>query len=90
MTSLRKCVPYVLLGWYFLVFAYGIFSFPDAPYKPCGLGQYCGKRNAIHTESEYHSFRVWEATFLASLAVALVGGVILNDRKKRKSDDGNV
>lgn len=71
------------VAWCFIVFAYGLAKYPDAPYKACrSPAGYCGKGGTIHTESEYKAQQTWERTLLVSWPFGILAAIYLARTRK--------
>jgi len=64
MQRLRKAITAVLAPAMLIFFFYGLYRFPDAPFRPCNAQQYCGKQGKPHTLEEYIAFKRWESTLI--------------------------
>jgi hypothetical protein len=49
-----------VVGWMLVLFAYGIFRYPDGPIHQCVSHGYCGKQGQQHTEVEYNHYLKWQ------------------------------
>ena len=79
-----KVTSYLVAGWCLLVFAFGLFSFPDAPFKPCTAeAGYCGKTGQPHTKSEYEAQVLWERTLLVSWPFGIAAAIYLSRLRRR-------
>ena len=78
--KLVRVIPKLVIAWCLLVLFYGIVSFPDAPFRPCDDGAYCGKQGAHHTAQEYARFDRWQTMLIVSWPFGLL---VAFSRRKR-------
>jgi len=64
---------------------YGFVLYPDAPIHPCGVNQFCGKRDQLRTEEQYRKFVAWEQALLISVPFGFLAGFILERRSRRRA-----
>lgn len=67
-------------GWCIVLLLYGVCTFPDAPFKPCPDGPYCGKGQVQHSEEEYQAFSRWQTLLFVSWPFGLLAA--FTGRKK--------
>lgn len=65
--------------------AYGFIRYPDAPIRPCGANQFCGKHDRPHSEEQYNGFLAWEEAFVISLPFGFAAGFLLERRNRRRA-----
>jgi hypothetical protein len=83
MKRLARVTCMAVVAWCFIVFAYGLYSYPDAPYKPCKAAPgYCGKTGLSHTELEYHAQKLWERALLISWPCGILAALCLRQIRK--------
>jgi hypothetical protein len=64
-------IQYLILSPVALVIIYGFIRFPDAPIRPCHTIelQYCGKRKALHSESDYLEYRIVKKVLFTTFVI---------------------
>jgi hypothetical protein len=67
------------------VFVYGFINFPDAPIRPCGVGQFCGKSSALYPEEKYQAFVDWTTALIVSIPFGVASGFLLYWRARRRA-----
>ncbi|WP_228893339.1 hypothetical protein [Pseudoduganella aquatica] len=80
--KLSDIVARLVTGWCIVLLLYGLLTFPDAPFKPCQDGPYCGKGHVTHTEEEYQAFSRWQTLLFVSWPFGLL---VAFTRKKKSS-----
>ena len=78
----KRTIAYVVIGWCLTIFVYGFATFPDAPWKACGDGHFCGKMKQVHSFSEYQAFTRWETALFISWPFGIACVVWLRRAKK--------
>ena len=76
-------IAQILFGVFLVVFAYGLYRFPDAPIRQVG-GQYVGKYSAIHSREDFEQLRIWERVYITTFAATFVSAVLLRFGKRRE------
>jgi hypothetical protein len=77
-----------VVTWMLVLFAYGIFSYPDGPIRQCTSHGYCGKQGQPHTEREYRRYLAWQTTIEWSWPPGLLI-LFLANRKRLYLPGGN-
>lgn len=78
----RDWLARAVVAWCLGCLAYGFVHFPDAPYKPCGPRQFCGKYDAPHTRAQYDAFLLWQRTLFLSAPFGMAAGWFLRARRR--------
>jgi hypothetical protein len=78
---------FCIVAWCIALFAYGIVTYTDMPYKPCFNGefngQYCGKRGAIQPPEKVESWKQWEGLLFASWPFGIMAGFALSRLRRQ-------
>lgn len=78
MSRALRVASYAVVAWCFVLFFYGLASFPDAPYKVCNSTYgYCGKTGHPHTTEEYEAQHTWERALLISWPFGILAAIYL-------------
>ena len=75
----------LLVALFVGVFFYGAVRYPDAPYRPCAAGPFCGKGNRPHTEEQYRAFLAWQNTLIISFPFGMAASLLLGRRRRRRA-----
>jgi hypothetical protein len=78
-----RIITRIIPIWCVAVLAYGLWMYPDAPFKACVDGPYCGKRHTIHSESDYQGFIRWQATLFISWPFGMVAVYLIRREKQQ-------
>ena len=62
-----------------------VSNFPDAPLRPCGTDQFCGRSDERHSQADYRKYVFLERAILATLPIPLAAGGILVWRRRRRA-----
>jgi hypothetical protein len=81
-TTVARVARAVIGAGMALVFAYGVFLYPDAPIKTCSSG-YCGKYGRAHTAAEFDDFMRWEHALFVVWPAGVVALVLLKPASRR-------
>lgn len=77
---------FCIVAWCIALFAYGMVTYTDAPYKPCFNGEfngrYCGKRGATQPFEKVAGWQRWEGLLLASWPFGMLAGFGLGRLRK--------
>ena len=66
-----------VVAWCLALFFYGLFTYPDSPYKWCGGQAYCGKRGSVYTYETYEAWKQWLGMLFASWPFGMLAGFAL-------------
>lgn len=66
-----------------VVFLYGLIMYPDAPYKACVDGTYCGKTSMFHSYETYESWKRWEGALFVYWPIGLLASYGLRRLRKQ-------
>jgi len=72
--NILQIILFLIIGFCLVVFLYGIANFPDAPYKFCVNGPYCGKTGKYHSFETYSNWKQWEKIFFSCLPFGIFSG----------------
>ena len=65
----------VLFGVFVVVFAYGLYRFPDSPIRYVN-GQYVGKYGARHSLEDFEQMKAWERAFIGTFIASFTSAVV--------------
>ena len=77
-----QAVLFAVIGVCLGVFIYGLLLYPDAPYKLCADGYYCGKTGISYDYEIFNKWKSWEKTLFVCWPFGLVASYVL--RKLRQ------
>ncbi|MEW6761898.1 MAG: hypothetical protein AB1437_13840 [Pseudomonadota bacterium] len=69
-----QALCFCLVLWCLGLFFYGLFTYPDAPYKWCGAWEYCGKRGSVIAQATFEDWKHWQGMLFASWPFGMLAG----------------
>ncbi|WBS05570.1 hypothetical protein OU994_15410 [Pseudoduganella sp. SL102] len=78
-----QALSFAIVACCLAVFFYGLITYPDAPYKPCVDGPYCGKTGKHHSYETYRDWNRWEGVLIACWPFGLLAAFGLNRLRKQ-------
>lgn len=84
--NILQAILFLIIGFCLTVFLYGIANFPDAPYKFCVNGPYCGKTGKYHPLETYSKWKQWEKFFFICFPFGIISGFGVKHLVKIKSN----
>ena len=86
LTFLESLVGLIM----FVMFFFGVGSFPDAPYNSCPTEPgYCGKWGIPHSFEEYRLYSIWQTVILITWPIGMILLFAINRfRKSRRNIEG--
>jgi len=75
---------FAIVAFCLTVFIYGFLKYPDAPYRLCDGGDYCGKTGRRYTDVKYREWKSWEKFLFVCWPFGLLASYFFSKLRKRR------
>jgi hypothetical protein len=80
-----QALSFGLVAWCLAVLVYGLIMYPDAPYKQCTGGPFCGKTGHHHSYETYVGWQKWEIALILSWPFGMAASLCLRGLRAKRS-----
>lgn len=77
-----QALLFAMVGVCFALLFYGLVTYPDAPYKFCQAGHYCGKSGKPYSYQTYRDHQRWETWLFVCWPFGMLAGFGLGKLRK--------